>query len=117
MTKSYPDLGPAATCILPPAVARARKKQAERAEAPVVEQSDERGIDEILGGLEQVVKELEAGDLPLEQALERFESGVRLARHGEKLLDAVEQRVEVLLADRDAKAPFDGADDPGNDDE
>lgn len=67
---------------------------------------DERGVDEILDGLEAVVHELEAGDLPLERALERFEEGVRLARRGGRLLDAVEQRVERLLADRDETVPF-----------
>jgi exodeoxyribonuclease VII small subunit len=67
---------------------------------------DERGVDEILDGLEEVVHALEAGDLPLERALERFEEGVRLARRGSRLLDAVEQRVERLLADRDETVPF-----------
>jgi exodeoxyribonuclease VII small subunit len=56
-------------------------------------------IDEILAGLEDVVRELESGELPLERALERFEHGVRLARQGSKVLDAVEERVEMLLAD------------------
>ncbi|WP_407674695.1 exodeoxyribonuclease VII small subunit [Paraliomyxa miuraensis] len=66
------------------------------------------GIDEILDGLEAVVHELEAGDLPLEDALRRFEHGVELARRGSTLLDAVEERVEQLLADRDEAVPFSG---------
>jgi exodeoxyribonuclease VII small subunit len=64
------------------------------------------GIDEILDGLEEVVQQLEAGDLPLEEALRRFEHGVGLARRGSTLLDAVEERVEQLLADRDEAVPF-----------
>ncbi len=64
------------------------------------------GIDEILDGLEAVVAQLEAGDLPLEEALRRFEHGVGLARRGSTLLDAVEERVEQLLADRDQVAPL-----------
>ena len=66
----------------------------------------DRGIDQILADLEQVVTDLESGDLPLEKALERFEQGVRLARRGGKMLDRVEERVEVLLADRDETVPF-----------
>ena len=54
----------------------------------------------------RVVRQLEGGELPLEKALEQFEEGVRLARRGSALLDAVEQRVEVLLADSDDVAPF-----------
>jgi exodeoxyribonuclease VII small subunit len=69
--------------------------------------ADGAGIDTVLDGLEHVVKELESGDLPLERALERFEEGVRLARKGGQILDAVEARVEMLLADRDEVVPLD----------
>jgi len=64
------------------------------------------GVDELLDGLERIVKELESGDLPLERALERFEQGVRLARRGSAALDAIEERVEMLLAERDQVVPL-----------
>jgi len=67
---------------------------------------DAMGIDEILDRLEGVVQALEAGDLPLEEALRRFEHGVGLARRGSALLDAVEERVEQLLSDRDETVPL-----------
>ena len=57
------------------------------------------------------VAELESGDLPLERALERFEHGVKLARQGSKALDAVEERVEVLLAERDEAVALQQEDD------
>ena len=66
----------------------------------------ELGIDDILGRLERVVKDLEGGDLPLERALERFELGVKLARRGNQVLDGIEERVEMLLADRDEVVPL-----------
>jgi exodeoxyribonuclease VII small subunit len=59
----------------------------------------------LLGRLDEVVRELETGELPLEQALARFEEGVKLVRDGEQLLASVEQRIEILLAD-DRVAPF-----------
>jgi exodeoxyribonuclease VII small subunit len=65
------------------------------------------GIDTVLDGLEEVVRQLEGGDLPLEEALARFEHGVALARRGGKMLDAVEERVERLLVDRDETVAFD----------
>lgn len=71
------------------------------------------GIDAILDRLEQVVRDLEGGELPIERALDRFEQGVHLARKGNTLLDRVEQRVEMLLADRDETVPLN----PGGGDE
>ena len=68
--------------------------------------SEALGIDAILDRLEHAVRELEGGELPLEGALARFEQGVHLARRGNLLLDRVEQRVEMLLADRDETVPL-----------
>lgn len=84
-----------------------------RPEAP----AESPAIDRVLGDLERVVAELEAGDLPLETALKRFEDGVRLARQGGQLLDAVEQRVEMLLEGREGTAPFPGVNDEDEEDE
>jgi hypothetical protein len=46
------------------------------------------------------------GALRRARALARFEEGVHLARRGNVLLDRVEQRVEMLLADRDETVPL-----------
>ena len=108
-----------ATPASPPAPRR-RGKSGEDAPAAASEASSSvasPAIDQVLGDLERVVAELEAGDLPLESALKRFEDGVRLARQGGQLLDAVEQRVEMLLEGRDGTAPFPGANDDDDADE
>ena len=47
--------------------------------------------------LEEIVEQLEAGDLPLERSLELFEKGVTLSRDCQQRLDEAERRVEVLL--------------------
>ena len=51
--------------------------------------------------LEQIVEQLEAGDLPLERSLELFEQGVKLSRDCQQRLDEAERRVEVLLKNAD----------------
>jgi len=50
-----------------------------------------------LDELEQVVKQLEAGDLPLERALELFERGMNLSDTCRKQLEEAESRVEMLI--------------------
>lgn len=50
-----------------------------------------------LAALEKTVAALEAGDLPLEKALEYFEEGTRLLRRCEAALKRAEQRVDILL--------------------
>jgi exodeoxyribonuclease VII small subunit len=47
--------------------------------------------------LEKVVKELEAGDLPLERSLELFERGMGLSDSCRKQLEQAETRVETLI--------------------
>ncbi len=50
-----------------------------------------------LDQLEQVVRELEGGDLPLERSLELFERGMALSDSCRKQLEAAETRVEMLI--------------------
>ncbi len=50
-----------------------------------------------LAELEKVVKELEAGDLPLERSLELFEKGMMLSEGCRKQLQDAETRVEILI--------------------
>ncbi len=50
-----------------------------------------------LDELEKVVKELEAGDLPLERSLELFERGMGLSEACRKQLEEAETRVEMLI--------------------
>mgnify|MGYP001319989410 CR=1 FL=1 len=61
-----------------------------------------------LTDLEAVVKELEAGDLPLERALALFEKGTALSAVCRKQLDEAETRVEQLIrrGDRVTPEPF-----------
>ncbi len=51
--------------------------------------------------LEEIVRELEAGDLPLEKAIARFEEGVKLSEFCSKKLDETERKITILLKDRE----------------
>ncbi|MBF5045562.1 exodeoxyribonuclease VII small subunit [Aggregicoccus sp. 17bor-14] len=54
---------------------------------------------DVVGRLEGVVAQLEAGTLSLEDSLKAFEEGIKLVRRGESLLNAAEQRIELLLSE------------------
>ncbi len=49
--------------------------------------------------LEEIVKQLESGQLPLEDSLKIFEEGVHLSRTCHERLGDAERRVELLLQD------------------
>ena len=58
--------------------------------------------------LEQIVKEMESGELPLERALELFEKGMRLSETCRKQLEEAETRIEMLVrkGDKVQAEPF-----------
>jgi exodeoxyribonuclease VII small subunit len=54
-------------------------------------------FEEAMARLEELVKELESGDLPLDKSLEVFEEGIKLSRWCIKKLEEAERKVEILL--------------------
>jgi exodeoxyribonuclease VII small subunit len=60
------------------------------------DRKDEPRFEAALAELEEVVRQLEEGDVPLEDSLAAFERGVALVRLLHARLDAVQTRVEEL---------------------
>ena len=59
--------------------------------------------------LEEIVAQLESGDLSLDRALELFEEGVKLSRFCNAKLEEAERKVETLIKSADGtmkEAPF-----------
>jgi exodeoxyribonuclease VII small subunit len=54
-----------------------------------------------LTNLESLVSSLEGGDLTLEESLNSFEEGVKIARECQRALKSAEQRVELLMKEGD----------------
>lgn len=54
------------------------------------------GLEQALKDLEQIVVNLEKGDLPLAEAIRQFERGVELTRRCQAVLKEAEQKVQVL---------------------
>lgn len=66
-------------------------------------ESKSKSFEASLEALEQIVRELEDGDLPLEKSLELFEQGIRLSRECQERLSQAERRIEVLLRDNQGR--------------
>ncbi len=64
-----------------------------------------------LKSLEDIVVQLEGGDLPLDRALALFEEGVKISRFCSSKLDEAQRKVEVLTKTTDGtltEEPFSG---------
>ena len=77
-------------------------------------------FEEGLGRLEQIVKQLENGDLPLKQSISLFEEGMELSEACRKQLKDAEAKVEILVAkddqdvDDESKDVFRGPEEPAS---
>jgi len=58
--------------------------------------SKTKGFEDALGELEQRVRQLETGEVSLDEALKLFEEGVSLANTCHEQLDAAENRISSL---------------------
>ncbi len=57
-----------------------------------------------LADLEQLIGEMEGGELPLEESLKKFEQGIELIRGCQSALSDAEQKVEILT--KEGLKPF-----------
>ena len=78
----------------------------------------EQKFEDAMNRLEEIVQNLESGDLSLEDALNVFEEGTKLSKFCSSKLEEAEKRVNVLVRDGDGKynlEPFevDGESDEG----
>lgn len=51
--------------------------------------------------LEDIVRELESGELPLEKALKQFEEGIKLSKLCTQKLEESEQKINLLMEQAD----------------
>lgn len=70
-------------------------------------------FEEALRALEDVVRRLESGEVPLDDSIDLYEQGEKLRQHCQARLDAAQARIEKIVADPEGKVqttePFDAA--------
>ena len=65
--------------------------------------SNHKNFESALEDLEQVVEQLETGELSLEDSLATFEKGVGLVKFCNQKLNEVEKKIELLVKDKEGK--------------
>ena len=71
-----------------------------------------KNFEKALADLENIVQRLDENDLSLDESLSLFEEGIKLSRFCSQKLDAVENKVEILLRDDEGnlkKEPFENS--------
>ena len=56
-------------------------------------------FEQAMSQLEQIVQDLESGDMPLEKAIKKFEEGIQLSKYCTEKLDESEKRITILMKD------------------
>ena len=67
-------------------------------------------FEDALDKLEEITKDLEGGELSLEESLKHFEDGIKLAEYCNQKLNDAQKKVEILLKKDDTltSVEFDG---------
>ncbi len=56
-------------------------------------------FESVMEELEEIVRELESGRLPLEEAIKKFEAGMNCSKFCIQKLDETEKKINILMAD------------------
>ncbi|MFC6463826.1 exodeoxyribonuclease VII small subunit [Marinilactibacillus sp. GCM10026970] len=66
----------------------------------------EMNFDDALKELEEIVSKLEQGDVPLEEALDQFQEGIKLSRLCKKTLQEAEETMTKIVDENGKEAAF-----------
>lgn len=58
-------------------------------------------FEEAMDNLENIVSELEKGELSLEESVERFKKGIETSNYCSELLNEAEKSITILLKDKE----------------
>ena len=63
-------------------------------------------FEEAIADLEVIVKQLETGEVPLEEALEKFQKGMALSKSCQDTLVKAEETLTKIMSDDGQETPF-----------
>ncbi|MFL2753643.1 MAG: exodeoxyribonuclease VII small subunit [Gammaproteobacteria bacterium] len=74
------------------------------------DKNNSKDFESSLEKLEEIVAELESGDLPLEKSIKAFEEGIKLTRHCQNLLSKAELKIQKLVETNDGSIDLEAFD-------
>jgi exodeoxyribonuclease VII small subunit len=72
----------------------------------VAKKPENLSFEQSLNELETIVASLEQGEVSLDDALKQFERGINLVRQSQAKLEQAQQKVSILLDDKDTLTPL-----------
>lgn len=60
-------------------------------------------FEETMKQLEEIVQELENGELNLDDSIEKFEKGMKLSKDASKYLEDAEKKITILVKDKEGE--------------
>ena len=73
----------------------------------------EKTFEEMMDSLEKISGELENGNLTLDEAMQKFEEGMKLSKKCSEILDSAEKKIKILINNGEdlIEEDFEGEDD------
>ena len=62
---------------------------------------EELNFEDTMKELEVIVKELENGDLNLDESVKKFEKGMNLSKNANKMIEEAEKKIMILIRNED----------------
>lgn len=88
------------------------QRMAEENGSAIADDIEKMSFEQALTALEQIVQQLERGDVPLDESITLYERGEQLRAACQKRLDAAQARIEKIVTGSDGKptgtTPLDG---------
>lgn len=63
----------------------------------------EKTFEEMMEQLEEIAKDLENGNLSLDESVKKFEEGMELSKECSKVLEEAEKKITILTKDNEGK--------------
>lgn len=60
---------------------------------------DNKSFEEMMQNLETIAKDLESGDLSLDDSVKKFEEGMKISKECSKILEDAEKKITILTKD------------------